>query len=121
MYDLNNLNSSDLLSYLHDRPLKSEHRYKEDIYILEKAIILNPKSTHSILEWIASYHQLALLYINKGLFNKAYKCLFIPHQSMMYMANSNSDDSDLEKIANKAITITLPALLEFDKLNYPHG
>jgi len=119
MYNLKRVNASSLLSYLNERPLKSEHHYKEDIYILEKEIIFNPTSSHLTLDWIASYHQLALLYINKGLFNDAYKCLFIPHQSMLYMATSS--DGSLEQIAIKAISVTLPPLLEFDRLNYPHS
>lgn len=96
----------------------SERHHREVIYLLEKKLTSNPKCVQSLREWITSYHELASIHQQKGELETAQKCLLIPHQSMLYMADNNNGDEDIELIAIKAINTTLPPLLEFAKV-YP--
>ena len=98
--------------------LESERHYRDSIYSLEQKLTLDPKCIESIRLWISSYHQLSVIYQNRGEWIAAQKCLLIPHHSMLYMAN-HTDDEEVELIAIRAINITLPKLMEFAKVHPP--
>jgi hypothetical protein len=99
--------------YEKDDAVNDERFHREAIYSLEKKLLHEPNCVASLCDWIASYHELALVYLRKGSPELAQKCLFIPHQSMWYMAQHNSENKELEQIAIKAISLTLPPLIEF--------
>jgi hypothetical protein len=102
-------------SFFHEgtQPLNNERFHREAIYNLEKKLVHEPNCVGSLCDWIASYHELSLIYQHKGAVELAQKCLFIPHQSMLYMAKINNDQKELQQIAIKAISLTLPPLIEF--------
>lgn len=85
-----------------------EENYKEVIYFLEQKLIREPKCVESIREWILSYHALAEIYQQRGELDLAQQCLFIPHKSMIYMAQCYAHDDEFESIAASAIGLTLP-------------
>ena len=93
----------------------SERYYKEEIYNLEKKLTEQPKCLGALCDWIASYHELALIYEQKGRMLMAQKCLLIPHQSMLYMALNHKGDKEWEQIALRALGITLPELIKFSE------
>lgn len=91
----------------------NERYHREAIYNSERKLSQEPKCVDVLCDWIASYHELAFLYAQKGAVELAQKCLLIPHQSMLYMAQEHNGDIEQEQIAIRAISITLPPLLEF--------
>ena len=97
----------------------SERFYRENIYTLEKKLTAQPKCLKSLHDWIASYHELATIYEQKGVVDMAQKCLLIPHQSMLYMALHYKDDKEWEQIALTAINLTLPKLMKFAEVHPP--
>lgn len=100
--------------------LYSEVRYhREAIYQFEKKLTKSPKCVATLCDWIDSYHELALIYSQKGDVQNAQKCLLIPHQSMLYMAKEHNGDKDQEQIAIRAINVTLPPLMAFAKEHPP--
>lgn len=118
---MNNLKKSaskHQFEYDQSEPLQNEHFHKEAIYNLEKQLFKDPKSVGALCDWIASHHELALIYKKKGAIESAQKCLLIPHQTMLYMAQNHYGDEEKQLIALKAISITLPPLIEFAKI-YP--
>ena len=96
----------------------SERFHREAIYNLEKKLIAEPKCLGALCDWIASYHELALIYLQKGALIKAQKCLLIPHQSMLYMAQSHNGDREQEQTALNVLALTQPPLMAFAKI-YP--
>jgi len=109
----NNIVSADFSTYENNHSLHNERYHKEAIYNFEKKLTQEPKCVDVLCDWIASYHELASLYIQQGAIETAQKCLLIPHQSMLYMAKQHNGDLEQEQIALRAINITLPPLLEF--------
>ena len=105
--------------YKNDHLNNSERFYRETIYHLEKKLAVQPKSLDSLYDWIASYHELAVIYEQKGDVLMAQKCLLIPHQSMLYMALNVKDDKEWEQIALSAINLTLPKLMKFAEIHPP--
>jgi hypothetical protein len=97
----------------------SERYHREAIYHFEKKLMHEPKCVVTLCDWIASYHELASLYDQKGSVERAQKCLLIPHQSMLYMALHNDGDVEKEEIAMRAISVTLPPLMAFAKQHPP--
>jgi hypothetical protein len=110
--------SMDPLSYQEQDPLHREHFHKQSIYNLEKTLSQQPKAVGPLCDWIASHHELALIYQERGAIESAQKCLLIPHQAMLYMAQNCYGDEEQRLIAVNAIGITLPPLMEFAK-TYP--
>ena len=105
--------------YKDDHLSNSERFYRETIYNLEKKLIVEPKCLESLYDWIASYHELASIYIQKGEVIMAQKCLLIPHQSMLYMALNYNNDREWEQIALSAMNLTLPKLMKFAAIHPP--
>jgi len=104
--------------YKNDELNNTERFYRETIYHLEKNLAAQPKCLDSLFDWIANYHELAVIYEQKGAVMMAQKCLLIPHQSMLYMALNNKHDKEWEQIALSAINVTLPKLMTFAE-HYP--
>lgn len=105
-------------SYYEEDSPQSEQYQRQAIYCLEKKLSDNPTCVGSICDWIACYHELAAIYQRKGKLEMAQQCLYIPHQSMLHMAEHNDGNEDKKLIAIKAISLTLPPLLEFSE-TYP--
>jgi len=105
--------------YKNDYLNNSERFYRETIYHLEKKLAVQPKCLDSLYDWIASYHELAVIYEQKEDVLMAQKCLLIPHQSMLYMALNFKDDKEWEQIALSAINLTLPKLMAFAEIHPP--
>lgn len=105
-------------SYHEDSPRQNEEFYREAIYQLEQKLNQNPTCIGLICDWIANYHELATIYQEKGNIEMAQQCLYIPHESMLYMARHNPNNEDKKLIAMSAMSLTLPPLLEFAK-TYP--
>jgi hypothetical protein len=118
MKTINNAVSIDRFPYEEEYSFNSERFYREAIYNLEKKLVDDPKCIASLFDWIACYHKLSLIYQHKGAVVMARKCLLIPHQSMLYMAQNNNGDEEQEQIALKAMAITIPPLLAFPEM-YP--
>jgi len=118
MNSSNQLYTKSDINLIQTEPLESERHYRDSIYSLEQKLTLDPKCIESIRQWISSYHQLSVIYQNRGDWIAAQKCLLIPHHSMLYMAN-HTDDEEVELIAIRAINITLPKLMEFAKVHPP--
>jgi len=110
---------NDQFSYQKNDVFEDENFHKEAIYNLEKTLSNNPKSVGPLCDWIASHHELALIYQNKGCVESAQKCLLIPHQAMLYMAQNDHGDAEQKLVALKAISLTLPPLIEFAKKHPP--
>lgn len=91
----------------------SERYHREAIYNFEKKLMQEPKCISALCDWIASYHELASIYGQKGQIEKAQKCLLIPHQSMLYMALHHCGDLEQQEIAMRAISVTLTPLMTF--------
>ncbi len=115
----NSLVSNELFSEKEDYAGNSEFFHRVAIYHLEKKLTADPKCVASLCDWIASYHELALLYQHQGALEKAQKCLLIPHQSMLNMLHNNQGDEELKLIASRAIALTLPPLMEFAEIHPP--
>lgn len=118
MNTLNKARLTEPLSYEQSEPVHSENFHKEVIYNLERELFKEPKAVGALCDWIASHHELALIYQHKGAIESAQKCLLIPHQTMLYMAQNHYGDEEKKLIALKAISLTLPPLIEFSK-RYP--
>lgn len=118
MKTFNNTISVEQFPHEESHSINSERFHREAIYNLEKKLTAQPKCLGSLCDWIASYHELALIYEQKGEVIKAHKCLLIPHQSMLYMAQTHNGDIEQEQIAIKAIGLTLPPLMAFAEV-YP--
>lgn len=114
----NNVESIDFSSSEKDNTCRSERYHKEAIYRFEKKLRKQPNCVNTLCDWIASYHDLASIYAQKGKIESAQKCLLIPHQSMLYMAREHHGDIELEQIALRSISLTLPPLMAFTSL-YP--
>ena len=97
----------------------SERYHREAFYNFEKKLMQQPKCIDALCDWIASYHELATIYEQKGVVDMAQKCLLIPHQSMLYMALHYKDDKEWEQIALTAINLTLPKLMKFAEVHPP--
>ena len=109
----NNVVPVDFSTYESNHFFHTERYHREAIYNFEKKLSQEPKCVEVLCDWIASYHELAFLYEQKGAVDMAQKCWLIPHQSMLYMAQEHNGDVEQEQIAIRAISITLPPLLEF--------
>ncbi|MEL0659177.1 hypothetical protein V6255_08490 [Psychromonas arctica] len=109
----NNVVPVDFSTYESNHFFHTERYHREAIYNFEKKLSQEPKCVEVLCDWIASYHELASLYAQQGAIETAQKCLLIPHQSMLYMAKEHNGDLEQEQIAIRAISITLPPLLEF--------
>lgn len=119
MDTINNTKSVELFLYEEGYSINSERFYREEIYNLEKKLSDEPKSVGSLCDWIANYHELALIYQQKGDVVQAQKCLLIPNKSMLYMAQNHNGDKEWEEIAFKALGLTLPPLLAFTEAHPP--
>ncbi|WP_435237742.1 hypothetical protein ACR30L_09345 [Psychromonas sp. PT13] len=115
----NNVVSMDMSLNEDDKFSQIEAFHRQAILEYEQKLSHDPKSVGTLCDWIASYHELALVYKQKGAVQMAQKCLLIPHQSMLYMAKNNQGDVHREDIATRAIGITLPPLLAFAKEHPP--
>lgn len=109
----NNVVSIDASLNERDSFSKIEQFHRAAIYDYEQKLSRDPKCIGTLCDWIASYHELALIYTQKGAAQMAQKCLLIPHQSMLYMAKNNQGDLHRGEIAKRAMAITLPPLLAF--------
>lgn len=118
MKTFNNAKSGDLSFNEKGNFCDSERFYKEVIYNYEKKLVNQPKCIGTLCDWIASYHELSLIYQQQGAVTSAQQCLLIPHQSMLYMAKNNNGDEEQEIIAVNAIGLTLPPLMAFAE-EYP--
>ncbi|AWB66122.1 hypothetical protein C2869_06560 [Saccharobesus litoralis] len=96
----------------------AEYYYDQAIDILDGMLHQNPKSIEAIQGWICGYHNLSTLFQKTGEIARAQKCLLIPHQSMMHMAQREDIDDDQQLIAIQATKLTLTPLLEFAQ-TYP--
>jgi len=119
MNTVNNNGASNLTPYHEELSARNERFHRETIYQLEKTLVEDPACVEAIGNWIDSYHQLAAIYQEKGNLDMAQQCLYIAHQSMLYMAQHSQDDSDEKLIAMKAINLTLPALIAFAEIHPP--
>jgi len=95
----------------------SELFYKGIIYHYEQKLREQPKCISTLYYWIASYHELALIYQHQGDSEMALKCLLIPHQSMQYISEHNNGDQEQKLIAMKAMKDTLVPLIQFTEKN----
>ena len=114
----NNVVSIDVSSQEQDKFSKIEQYHRDAIIDSEQKLSRDPKCIGTLCDWIASYHELALVYKQKGATQMVQKCLLIPHQSMLHMAKNNHGDQQREEIATRAIGITLPPLMAFAQ-EYP--
>lgn len=99
--------------------LKSEQFHREAIYHFEKKLSEEPKCVAALCDWIACYHELAVIYNDQGNTSASQKCLIIPHQTVLHMANNSFGDEELQLIGARAMSVTLPPLLAFAKVNPP--
>jgi len=95
--------------------LDAEHYYQKAISLLDIKLHKEPKCIEAIQGWICGYHNLSDVFQETGDLAGAQKCLLIPHQSMIYMAENNNIDDEQKLIGMKAIKLTLTPLLEFVK------
>ena len=115
----NNVVSVDFSGYEQDSLCTDESYHQGVIASLEKKLTKQPKCIAALCDWIANYHDLAMIYRQQGNVDEAQKCLLIPHQAMLHMAQNNYGDEEQEQIAMRAISLTLPPLLEFANVNPP--
>ena len=113
----NNIKSGDLMSKHQENGCDSELFYKGIIYHYEQKLREQPKCISTLYYWIASYHELALIYQHLGDSEMALKCLLIPHQSMQYISEHHNGDHEQKLIAIKAMKDTLVPLIRFTETN----
>jgi len=115
---VNSVGSIDFSSMNENILINMERDYKAQIYSLERELIEQPKKIESLCEWIDCYHKLSEIFQLQEDYERAQKCLFIPYQSMLYMAQYYNGDEEKALIARKALNLTLPPLLVFSE-QYP--
>lgn len=114
------IKSEDLLSNNQHSSCDSELFYRGIIYHYEKKLKEQPKCISTLYYWIASYHELSLIYQHEGAMDLALKCLLIPHQSILDMAEQNHGDNEQKLIAMKVMKDTLAPLMQFTE-KHPTG
>ena len=113
----NKIKSGNLLSDSQGSCCDSELFYKGLIYHYEKKLREQPKCISTLYYWIASYHELSLIYQDEEKMELALKCLLIPYQSMLDMSEKNNADQELQLISIKVLKDTLTPLIQFTEKN----
>jgi len=119
MNAFSNFMSVDSVNYEIGNSVPSERFRREAIYHFEKKLREEPKCVEALCDWITNYHELSTIYRLQGNIEAAQKCLIIPHQTALQMANNNVGDEELETIGTRAMRITLPPLLVFAQEHPP--
>ena len=119
MNAFSNFMSVDSVNYDISNSAQSERFRREAIYHFEKKLSEEPKCVEALCGWINNYHELSIIYKQQGNIQTAQKCLIIPHQTALQMANNSFGDQELEIIGTRAMRITLPPLLAFAQEHPP--
>lgn len=88
--------------------------YNQAIILLEKSIVIESSDSQQVIQgWICAYHNVATTYEQQGLIQHSRDTLIIPFHSMLALSYDLQASSQMKLIANQALKITLPPLLEF--------
>ena len=117
MSAFNNIKSGNLLSDSQGSCCESELFYKGLIYHYEKKLREHPKCISTLYYWIASYHELSIIYQDEEEMDLALNCLLIPYQSIIDMSKKKNGDLEQQLIAMKVLKDTLTPLMQFTERN----
>ena len=88
--------------------------YHHAIALLEQSVAIeSPESQKIIQGWICGYHNVATTYEQQGFIERSRDTLITPFRIMLALSYHPQSTSTMKLIADHALTITLPPLLEF--------
>jgi len=97
--------------------------YHHAIALLEQSVATESHNSQQVIQgWICGYHNVATTYEQQGFIERSRDTLITPFRIMLALSYHPQSSSNLKLIANHALNITLPPLLEFaNKHPSEHG
>ncbi|MCP5077620.1 MAG: hypothetical protein GY951_06135 [Psychromonas sp.] len=88
--------------------------YHHAIALLEQSVATESHDSQQVIQgWICGYHNVASTYEQQGLIEHSRDTLITPFSIMLALSYHPQTTSNMKLIADHALNITLPPLLEF--------